>query len=494
MSAGNTLTCPNCGNEEPIGARFCGNCSAPLAPPGPEAAHAVTDGATTSKCASCANEEPAGTQFCGNCGAPFAPLDREPAAAHAASLEPGTPEPATGPDPADRRPSLVGHPAAAPPEAAKRRMTWIAAGAAVVLLVAGGAVAVLLVLPGSDPTPVPPTKPDPRPPAPSPTLAERIAPSLRVLTASQDALDDRLRSLTAGVESFAALRGAAASTAASVVQTEQVVDGLAPDDAADAEALTLLRRALAAHLAYADALSSFPPLPRSLTATQARAAIARAEEAQLAYAKLAFADPSLPSIFVSTAGNPRLLAVVPPPEPTPSAPVRRVVDLVPLLVGIGPDDPPNEGRCFGPYTSRASLRVSGVVHRTGFIQCGDDANGDPSRASGVYRFSGPRFPAGSKLARLTGQVAIDESSSPTQRGSAVTWAAFYDGTPICSVTVVWSGSRPSPKTLDCRISPSVSAGGFDVRRLRIEQVVSRASSGSLWAGLLGPAVRVEVPR
>ena len=80
-----------------------------------------------------------------------------------------------------------------------------------------------------------------------------------------------------------------------------------------------------------------------------------------------------------------------------------MVDLVPLLVGIGPDDPPNEGRCFGPYSSRASLRVAGVVHRSGFIQCGDDANGDPSRASGVYRFSGPTFPAGSKLARLTGR-------------------------------------------------------------------------------------------
>ena len=489
------LTCPNCGNEEPIGARFCGNCSASLAPPGPDPARNVTDGASTLTCAGCANEEPAGTQFCGNCGAPFAPLDREPAAAHAASLESATPEPATHPGPADG-PSLVEHLAAAPPGAAKRRMAWIAAGAAAVVVVACGAVAALLVLPGPDPTPVPPTKPEPPPPTPGPTLAERIAPSLQTLTASQDALDDRLRSLIAGVESFAALRDAAASLADSLVQTQQVVDGLAPGDAADAEALTLLRRALAAHLAYADALSSFPPVPRSLTAARARAAIARAEEAQLAYAKLAFADPSLPSIFVSTAGKPRLLAVVPAPAPTPRppAPVRRVVDLVPLLVGIGPDDPPNEGRCFGPYTSRASLRVAGVVHRSGFIQCGDDANGDPSRASGVYRFSGPRFPAGSKLARLTGQVAIDESSSPTQRGSAVTWAAFYDGTPICSVTVVWSGSRPSPRTLDCRISPSVSSGGFDVRRLRIEQVVSRASSGSLWAGLLRPTVRVEVPR
>ena len=368
------------------------------------------------------------------------------------------------------------------------------------LAVGGGAAAFLLRSDGSTSSEVTPTTPPAQPattskdaPTPSPraTLADTIAPSLQVLTASQDALDDRLRSLTAGVQSFAALRGAAASVAASVVQTEQVVDGVAPGSAADAQALGLLRRALAAHLAYADALLSFPPLPRSLTASQARAAIARAEEAQLAYAKLAFADPSLPSVFVSTAGNPRLLAVVPAP---PSAPVRRVVDLAPLLVGIRPDDPPSEGRCFGPYTSRASLRVSGVVHRTGFVQCGDDANGDSSRATGEYRFSGPAFPAAARLARLSGTAVIDESSSPSQRGSAVSWTAFYDGTPICSVTVVWSGSRPSPRTLDCRVPPSVSSGGFDVRRLRIRQVASPASSGSLWAGLLRPTIIVEVPR
>ena len=174
-------------------------------------------------------------------------------------------------------------------------------------------------------------------------------------------------------------------------------------------------------------------------------------------------------------------------------PQRRVVDLVPLLVGIRPDDPPGEGRCFGPYTARASLRVSGVVHRSGFVQCGDDAHGDPSRASGVYRFSGPTFAAGSRLARVTGRMVIDESSSPSQRGSSVTWTVLYDGMPICSVTVVWAGSRPSPRELDCSISPSVSEGGFDLRQLRIQQVASLASSRSLWAGLLDPAIVVEVP-
>jgi hypothetical protein len=232
-----------------------------------------------------------------------------------------------------------------------------------------------------------------------------------------------------------------------------------------------------------------------LTDAQARAAAARAQEAQLAYAKVAFADPTLPGIFVSTAGNPRLLAVVPTPKPAPvpTPPVRRTVDLVPLLVGIGPDDSLGEGRCFGAYTARASLRVLGVVHRSGFIQCGDDANGDPSRASGVYRFSGPALPAGSRLARVTAQAAIDESSSSSQRGSSVTWTVLYDGRPICSETVVWSGSRPSPRMLDCNVPSSISSGRFDVRRLRIQQAASPASTGSLWAGLLHPSVVVEVP-
>jgi hypothetical protein len=338
-----------------------------------------------------------------------------------------------------------------------------------------------------------PTTTEALPPTPTPTLAESIAPGFQAITAAQDALDDRLRSLTAGVQSFAALRAEAATLATSLVQTKQVVEGRTPGDA-DAGTLTLLRRALAAHLAYADALLSFPPLPRSLTDAQARAAVARAEEAQQAYAKLAFADRSLPSIFVSTASEPRLLAVVPASRPPPSTTVRRVVDLVPLLVGIRPDDPVGEGRCFGAYTPRASLRVSGVVHRSVFIQCGYDANGDPGRTPGEYRFSGSALPAGSRLVRLSGQVAIDESSSSSQRGSTVSWTAFYDGRPICSETVVWSGSRPSPRQLDCRIPPSVSAGGFDVRRLRIEQVASPASSGSLWAGLLSPTVVVEVPR
>ena len=366
-------------------------------------------------------------------------------------------------------------------------------------LVAGGVIAALLTRGDEEPhvvvntvrQPAPTVPSEPPPPPSSPTLADTVAPRLELLSNSQAALIAQVRLLGPGTASLAAVRQQADALASDVIETQRFLDGLAPADSAEANALGLMHRALAAHLAYAEAVSRFPALPGSFSRAQAQEAITLAEEARRAYVNLRVAVPALPVVYMSGSDNNALLAVVPAPKPKPTPPTRRVIDLVPLLVGIRPDDPLGEGRCFGPYTSRASLQVSGVVHRSGFIQCGDDANGDPSRASGVYRFSGPRFPVGSKLARLSGQVAIDESSSPTQRGSAVTWAAFYDGTPICSVTVVWSGSRPSPRTLDCRISPSVSSGGFDLRRLRIEQAASPASSGSLWAGLLRPTVTVE---
>ena len=482
------VNCPSCGSEEPAGSRFCGSCGAPFVPNDGAPADIAASAETTLTCPHCGNEEPEGSRFCGSCSAPLTGPGPEVTAA----------EPA--PRPTVEQPSAIDPPPPGTPTGLKH-VPWIGVGAVAALLVAGGVVAALLLRSDggggstelvSTAEPPRPTTTEAVPTMPTPTLAESIAPGFQAVTAAQDALDDRLRTLTAGVQSFAALRAGAATLATSLVQAKQVAEGLTPGDA-DARTVTLLRRAIAAHLAYADALLSFPPLPRSLTDAQARAAVARAEEAQQAYAKLAFADPSLPSVFVSTAADSRLIAVVPVPKPPPSTTVRRVVDLVPLLVGIRPDDPVGEGRCFGAYTPRASLRVSGVVHHTGFIQCGDDANGDPGRTTGEYRFSRSTFPAGSRLVRLSGQAAIDESSSSSQRGSAVTWTAFYDGRPICSETVVWSGSRPSPRELDCRIPPSVSAGGFDVRRLRIRQVASPASSGSLWAGLLRPTIVVEVP-
>ena len=48
--------CPKCKNEVKKGARFCGNCGAPL----------------PALCPKCGNEVKEGARFCGNCGAPLA--------------------------------------------------------------------------------------------------------------------------------------------------------------------------------------------------------------------------------------------------------------------------------------------------------------------------------------------------------------------------------------------------------------------------------------
>jgi Double zinc ribbon len=496
------VTCASCGNEEPEGSRFCGNCGAPFAPAEQEPSGIATGGERMSTCASCGNEEPEGSRFCGNCGAPFSPVGQQPAeAAATVAREPADTAPATEiptPEPAGGPPPRV-EPSATSPAEGGGRLRWIAAGAAVALLVSGGAIAALLsltggegstqVIPTTQQTPLDSTS-DSQPPEPSSTLADMIGPRLQEIAVSQATVSTQVSSLRAGDESFATLRAAARALATRVLRTQQLADGLAPNDAAEARTLVLLRRALAAHLAYAEALANLPARPRLLTETSAQAAIARAELARRAYADLGVADSTLPMIYITRSDHASLLAVVPVPVQPPRA-AGRVVDLVPLLVGRGPDDPLGRGRCFGPYSSRASLRISGVTHRTSFIQCGDSASGDPSRVNGVYAFAGPTFPGQARLVRMTGQVAIDESSAPSQRGSSVTWTVSYNGAPICSSTVVWSGPRPLPRRLDCKIPAAASSAGLDVRRLEIQQVASLTSAGSMWAGLLDPKIVVD---
>lgn len=80
-------------------------------------------------CANCGNEVREGARFCGVCGTPFVQADQQ--------LPPVEPRPT-------------------PPSARKRRLLWVAVGAAVALLVAGGAVAaVLSITTGPEPTPGP---------------------------------------------------------------------------------------------------------------------------------------------------------------------------------------------------------------------------------------------------------------------------------------------------------------------------------------------------
>jgi hypothetical protein len=77
------LTCTSCGDREPTGSAFCGNCGAPFAVPDPKPPLETSrsTGATSAevlRCTSCGNEEPKGSEFCGNCGAAFAPARADP--------------------------------------------------------------------------------------------------------------------------------------------------------------------------------------------------------------------------------------------------------------------------------------------------------------------------------------------------------------------------------------------------------------------------------
>ena len=333
-------TCGNCGNEEPEGSRFCGTCGAPLSPAEQPVARTAGNVTTTLICPSCGNEEPEGARYCGSCSAPLSPADRP--ADPAASLTSETPrvEPGVdGPAPIEPPPS--------PPGVGKRRTRWIAVGAVVVLLVAGGALAAVLLRDDGENDEAltteqqqPPTVTlEPPPTASSSALADTVAPRLELLSASQGALIAQVRLLGPGVASLAALRQEAEVLASELVETQQALDGVTPADSTEAGALVLLRPALAAHLAYAEAVARFPALPRDLTRAQAQGAITLAEQARRAYVNLVVAFPALPVVYMSGSDNNALLAVVPAPKPRPSPTTRRGIDLVPLLVGVRPDDP-----------------------------------------------------------------------------------------------------------------------------------------------------------
>ena len=53
------LICQNCGAQNPVGNRFCGNCGKGLAP------------VPKVKCPNCGEEVPSNMKFCGNCGSPL---------------------------------------------------------------------------------------------------------------------------------------------------------------------------------------------------------------------------------------------------------------------------------------------------------------------------------------------------------------------------------------------------------------------------------------
>src|SRR5215472_9815808 len=81
------MRCSNCGSENPVGKKFCGDCGAPLA----------------NRCTQCGADNPPGKPFCGDCGAAL--LAHNPTAQSPAPSRPG-PEIATATEQA-RAPTTV---------------------------------------------------------------------------------------------------------------------------------------------------------------------------------------------------------------------------------------------------------------------------------------------------------------------------------------------------------------------------------------------------
>ena len=58
-----TVPCPKCGTQNPVGAKFCSNCGATQQAPG----------AASVECPSCHAQVQAGTKFCASCGHSMVP-------------------------------------------------------------------------------------------------------------------------------------------------------------------------------------------------------------------------------------------------------------------------------------------------------------------------------------------------------------------------------------------------------------------------------------
>jgi hypothetical protein len=154
-----------------------------------------------------------------------------------------------------------------------------------------------------------------------------------------------------------------------------------------------------------------------------------------------------------------------------------------------------QNRCFGPAPRAGSphvtLRlggrflenVAGKPASAAILLCGK--GGDPSFASGVYRFRGSALAKGTRLGKLTARYGIDESGGQVQAAAKVRLKVVYYGRTVCtSAFATWK----KPLTLTCDLSRI--ARPADTSRLQISQAVQGAKAPDVWAGLM--SLRVSV--
>jgi hypothetical protein len=125
--------------------------------------------------------------------------------------------------------------------------------------------------------------------------------------------------------------------------------------------------------------------------------------------------------------------------------------------------------------------VAGQAPKAALLLCGK--GGDPTFASGTYRFRRSALPKGTRLGKLTVRFGIDESGGQVQAGAKVTLSVVYYGRTVCRSAVA---SWKAPRTLVCDLSRVARAA--DTSRLQIAQAVQGAKAPDVWAGLMSPRV------
>lgn len=231
---------------------------------------------------------------------------------------------------------------------------------------------------------------------------------------------------------------------------------------------------------------------RWLVIALAVAALLLAAGAVLAVALGAFSDSK--SKPRATAPTTQAEPPPPPEEPPPTtgettAPAEKPLGALRAIQMSALHAPGADDHCFGPAPRpgkpHVTLRlggtyrenVSGKPASAAILICGK--GGDPSYASGTYRFKKSALGKDTRLGKMTARFGIDESGGQVQAGAQVTLTVTYYDRNVCqSEPAAWE----APGTLSCDLSEVDRPA--DISRLKIRQVVEGAKAPDVWAGLM----------
>jgi Double zinc ribbon len=157
-----------------------------------------------------------------------------------------------------------------------------------------------------------------------------------------------------------------------------------------------------------------------------------------------------------------------------------------------------EDHCIGPGPRagkpHVTIRLGGVFRenvagssrRAPILICGK--SGDPSYATGTYRFGGPALGTHMRLGVLQMRFGIDESGGQSQPAASVGLSVKYYGRTVCTSSFA---SWLSPQTFRCNLAQVDEPA--DTSQLSIFQLVRGAAPPDVWAGLMSPRVELLGP-